>query len=97
MVDGCNGCNESKSNGQSSRHCRGAETNHKHTDSMAKKRHRKYTAPRQLLPLVRHHRTPHGHTHECRYVTKNKNCNCMTKAEHQRYLAWLESATNTAL
>jgi len=41
--------------------------------------------------LVRHHRTPHGHTRDCRYVTKNKSCNCMTKAERRRYLAWLET------
>ena len=46
--------------------------------------------------LVRHHRTPHGHARDCRYVTKTKNCNCMTKAEHRRYLDWLDAATSTA-
>lgn len=34
--------------------------------------------------------TPHGHKRDCRYF-KGGNCNCMTVAQRQRYLAWLES------
>lgn len=43
--------------------------------------------------LTLHEKAPHGHKRTCAYLDDARaDCDCMTFAEHGRYLAWLVSA-----